>query len=197
MGALKHGTISFGCTIYFPIKKNYLPSNSYYLCTMHIQRAMSTSDDVRTSYAWLIAYLKQKYDPKYLCHEMANRSVAKSTNMNELEDMATEAANNPKEHLIKHFMLEACSHHQRQQMRPFLLLSLKEFKFKLKMIVQEDAGRFSGNHGSRGARVDVVSHEAPASVDQDRCGESNQPSTSYTREFPRSPPPSVSGNFKA
>ena len=163
------------------------------LLPLHIQKAMACSDDVVTSYSWLISYLKQRYDPKYLCYEMANRSVTKSTNINELRDMATEAANNPKEHLIKHFMMEPCSPYQRQQMRPFLLLSLKEFELKLKLIIREDGGRYSGQHANRSARVDLIAHDEFHMPQKALSEEGSKPSTLISREFKRSAP----GNYKA
>ena len=76
---------------------------------------------------------------------MGFRSVSVKTNMKELEDLAAEAAACPREHLIKHFMLEACSVSLKQKMKPFLFLSLTEFKLKLKLIVQEENSRFSQN----------------------------------------------------
>ena len=159
----------------------------------HIQKAMSSNDEVETSYRWLKSYLKQKYDPKYICHEMANRSVTRSTNMNELEDMATEAANNPREQLVKHFMLQPCSQYHRQQMKPFLLLPLKEFKFKLKMALSEDTRREIGQRTNRNTRVDAVIEEEISSSDN-VVPNGDKPAASTTREFRRSIQP---GNYKA
>ena len=61
----------------------------------HIQRALRIHADIEPSYIWLIDYLRNKYDPKYVCHEMQNKNVNRSSNINELEDMAAEAANCP------------------------------------------------------------------------------------------------------
>ena len=74
-----------------------------------VQRALNANGVWETSYAWLVSYLRKKFEPKHACHEMGFRSVSVKTNMNELEDLAAEAAACPREHLIKHFMLEACS----------------------------------------------------------------------------------------
>ena len=161
----------------------------------HIQKAMSSNDQVEISYRWLKFYLKQKYDPRYICHEMANRSVTRSTNLNELEDMATEAANNPKEQLVKHFMLQGCSQYHQQQMKPFLLLPLNEFKFKLKMAVNEDTRREMGQRTNRNTRVDAIIEEEFSS--HDSVGSGEKPTTSATREFRRSVQPSLPGNYTA
>ena len=159
----------------------------------HIQRAMSSVENVESSYRWLVSYLRNKYDPKYLCFEMSYRTITKSTNINEIEDLATEAANCPKEHVIKHFMLEACSYNQRQKMKPYLLLPMKEFKFKLKMIVYEENGRFTGNQGdSNHRKVRVIDEEDGAAEISE--GKTDQLTASTTREFKRS---STSGNAKA
>ena len=71
-----------------------------------------------------------KWSRKGLIHSL--------TNINELEDLAMEAAKCPQEHLIKHFMLQPCTMHHQKMMKPFLLLPIKEFKFKLAMLLQED-----------------------------------------------------------
>ena len=115
------------------------------LLPVHVQKAMSNDETLETSYKWLVSYLKARYDPKFLCYEMSYRSLTKATNIGELEDLATEAANCPKEHIVKHFMLQTCSYQQRKKMQPFLLLPMREFKFKLKMVSQEENDRFHGN----------------------------------------------------
>ena len=166
------------------------------LLPVHIQKSMSSAGVVQTSYKWLVSFLQQKYDPKYMCYEMGYRSITKSTIINEIEDLATEAANCPKEHVIKHFMLEACSYHQKQKMKPYLLLPMKEFKFKLKMIVQEEHGRFNNNPAA------TNQHKAVRAIRRDDDGasgieevcSSNQPTTSTTREVKTS---FLSGNGKA
>ena len=119
------------------------------LLPAYIQRALSTNEGTVTSYVWLEAYLREKFEPHFLCHEMGFKTVSKNTNMSELEHMAMEAASCPKEQLIKHFMLQACSEPQRQKMKSYLLLPLREFKFQMTMLVQEDAGkRYGGENNS-------------------------------------------------
>ena len=119
---------------------------------------------------------------------MGYRSISKSTNINEIEDLATEAANCPKEHVIKHFMLEACSYHQKQKMRPYLLLPMREFKFKLKMVVQEEQGRFSGNNNPavinqhKVRAINCDDHGGASEVSEKR-GNQATTSTTATREL--------------
>ena len=108
------------------------------LLPSHIQRAFAVCGEVQASYVWLVSYLEDRYEPKYMCYEMDKRKIDPSTNLNELEDLAREAAKCPQEHLIKHFMLEPCTLQIQQMMKSYLLLPLKEFKFKLKMLLQED-----------------------------------------------------------
>ena len=119
------------------------------LLPAHVQRALRTRSDIEPSYIWLIEYLRNKYDPKYLCHEMPSKNVNRSTNINELEDMAAEAASCPREHVIKHFMLDACAQHIKNKMRHHILLPMREFKLKLKMILQEDGSRFHNSAPSQ------------------------------------------------
>ena len=119
------------------------------LLPAHVQRALRTRSDIEPSYIWLIEYLRNKYDPKYLCHEMPSKNVNRSTNINELEDMAAEAASCPREHVIKHFMLDACAQHIKNKMRHHILLPMREFKLKLKMILQEDGNRFHNSAPSQ------------------------------------------------
>ena len=114
------------------------------LLPAYIQRALSTNEGTVTSYVWLEAYLREKFEPHFLCHEMCLKTVSKNTNMSELEHQAMEAASCPKEQLVKHFMLQACSEPQRQKMKSYLLLPLRDFKFKMTMMVQEDTGRRYG-----------------------------------------------------
>ena len=108
------------------------------LLPAHIQRTFAVCGEVQASYVWLVTYLKNRYEPRYMCYEMANKYIDKLTNINELEDLAKEAANCPQEHLMKHFMLQSCTLHHKQRMKPFLLLPMKEFKFQLAMLMQED-----------------------------------------------------------
>lgn len=116
----------------------------------HTRRAMYNCMDMTSSYDWLVAYLKDKFEPKYLCYELSNKSLNRFSNMNEVEEMAVEAASSPQEHLVKHFMLEMCSQWQKQRMKPYIFLPLKEFKFKLKMMVSEDTGRYpAGTNGNQ------------------------------------------------
>ena len=110
------------------------------LLPRHIQRAMSVNHTAQYNYRWLVEYLKDRYNPKYLCHEMDIRTVDQCTNFNELEDLAAEAANCPKEELIKHFLLQSCTKYQREKMKPFLLFSMKDFRFKLRDLIQESVG---------------------------------------------------------
>ena len=159
----------------------------------HLQRAMAANKHVQSSYNWLIQYLKEKYDPKYSCYEMASRSINKSTNLNEIEDLAVEAANCPTEHLVKHFMLEACSQYQRQRMKPFLLLSMKEFKFKLKMIVQEDGGRYY-NNSNYNKRVNAISQDGESTSNDDSTKDGQQ---SSSQEFKKVMQSNLSGNGNA
>ena len=50
----------------------------------------------------------------------------------------------PTEQLIKHFILQACTQFQKNKMKPYMFLTLKEFELKLKMIVtDESSGRYS------------------------------------------------------
>ena len=167
------------------------------LLPMHIQKAMSTNGDLQRSYKWLISYLTSRYEQRFMCHELCNRSITKSTNLNEVEDWATEAANCSKEHLIKHFMLEACSYHQRQKMKPYLLLSVNEFKLKLRSVVQEDTRRFSANRceNADNNRINAIEAEVPIS-NEGTLKETDHPQSSSFREFRRSPP-STQGNGKA
>ena len=157
---------------------------------------MSSNGDVQRSYNWLLSYLRSRYEQKFLCHEISNRSVTKPTNLNELEDWASEAASCPKEHLMKHFMLEACSYNQRQMMKPYLLFPMNEFKLKLKSVVQEETRRFHGhqsNNNVNSNRVNAIQKEEQL-VDE---GISEKPENSAKpfREFRRSSP--VQGNEKA
>ena len=105
------------------------------LLPAHIQRALSVYNEVKASYVWLVSFLKERYDPKFMCHEM-NKYADESTSVTELEDLATEAAKCPQEHLVKHFMLETCTEYHRQKMQPFLLLPMKDFKFQLKLLLK-------------------------------------------------------------
>ena len=189
------------------------------LLPFHVQKAMSTNRDLETSYKWLVSYLKGKYDPKYACYDMSYRTLTRTTNIGELEDLAIEAANCPNEHIVKHFMLDACTYQQRQRMRPFLFLPMREFKFKLKMVAQDDGGRFNGNFsenrpsrfngnfsGNRpsrfngnqprnGQKVNAISVNDGPSCDLDVLEEEgNQSTSSSVREFQRS---HQSGNDEA
>ena len=112
------------------------------LLPIHIQRALRVYTDVEPSYMWLIDYLKSKYEPKYLCYEMHNKTVSRSTNINELEDSAAEAANCPREHIVKHFMLQALNNTVKNKMQHHILLPMRDFKLKMKMLIQEDSNRF-------------------------------------------------------
>ena len=145
------------------------------LLPVHLQRALAANDKVESSFNWLVKFLKSKYDPKYLCYELAARNVGKQTNINELEDLAIEAADCPKEHLIKHFMLQPCSQFIQQKMKPFLLLPMKEFKFRLKMVLQEDSARYGGTSGYSN-KVNALSEDSAnirGSTDQRLEGNGN------------------------
>lgn len=146
------------------------------LLPVHVQRALSTNAELETSYFWLVAYLENKFEPRFMCHEMRSKSLTKNTHMNELEDLAVEAASCPKEHLIKHFMLEACSQGQRQQMKPYILLPMKEFKFKMKMIAQEE--RSSGGNSFYSNRR--FPQHAPALEQRENSGR-NMPNSNFPR----------------
>ena len=126
------------------------------LLPAHLHRALAATAEYRTSYIWLVSKLREKFEPRYMCHEMANRSVSTKTNMNELEGFAVEAASCPQEQLIKHFMLEACSSGVCSKMKPFMFLPMTEFKFRLKLAVQEDSGRNMGGHSGSYRRVNEV-----------------------------------------
>ena len=107
-----------------------------------LQKSLATRQSFQISYEWLKSYLQQRYDPIFQCHNMALRQISRNSNINELEDAAIEAASCPRDHLIKHFMLESCPIFIKKQMRSYLLLSLTEFKTKLKSLFQEDYNRF-------------------------------------------------------
>ncbi len=53
-------------------------------------------------------------------------------------------------------MLEACTQAKVQRMKPYLQLPLKEFKFKLKMVAQEETSR--GNFPVAGRRFPTHGH---------------------------------------
>lgn len=141
----------------------------------YLQRALSSSNEVQVSYRWLVDYLRNKYDPKYLCYEMCNKTANKFTNVNDLEDMATEAANGPKEHLIKHFMLQACSHYQKKKIKPFILLPMREFKFRFKMVLQEEVVRYKGVPENANRRVSAISRNGEEAHDQFISDEEGKP----------------------
>ena len=101
-----------------------------------VWKAMNYCSDIKLSYTWLISYLKTRYDPVYQCHNMRNRKADEFSSIEELEDIAMEAAKCPQEQLIKHFMLESLSEDQRKKMEMYLLLPMKEFKFQLKLLLQ-------------------------------------------------------------
>ena len=109
----------------------------------HIRKPLFADGNITTSYSWLVSYLYDNFDPKYMCHEMDNKMINKYTNLNEIRAQATEAASCPTEQLIKHFILQACTQFQKSKMKPYMFLTLKEFELKLKMIVtDESSGRY-------------------------------------------------------
>ena len=77
---------------------------------------------------------------------------------NELEDMAIEAANCPREHIIKSFMLQAVSSNVRGKIQPHIFLPMKEFKFKLKMLIQEEGNRFQNSQNHQHFRNSQTQH---------------------------------------
>ena len=101
-----------------------------------VWKAMNYCSDIKFSYTWLVAYLKDRYDPVYQCHNMRNRRADEFSCLEELEDVAMEAAKCPQEQLIKYFMLESVSEDERKKMGMYLLLPMKEFKFQLKLLLQ-------------------------------------------------------------
>ena len=157
------------------------------LLPMHVQKAMASNMQLETSYNWLKYYLTEKYDPKFQCHEMSGRTVSRSTNLNDLENLATEAADCPKEHLTKHFMLEACPFHVRQRMKPYLMLSMKEFKLRLGMMIQEDGQRANGqtSNNRNGNKINALQQEVESSAHQEALDQNQTPSN--VREFRRNP----------
>ena len=113
------------------------------LLPSYMHRALALNEKFSTSYKWLITYLKDNYSPKYICHEMERKCIEEFSDINELESLAMEAANAPREELIKHFMMQSCSQEQKVKMKPFLYQSMKEFKFQFKLMLDEDANRCS------------------------------------------------------
>ena len=111
------------------------------LLPANIQRLLSVYSGVKPSYFWLVSFLKERYDPKFVCYEMDLKCADENTDITELECLAYEAAKCPQEHLIKHFMLESCTKSQRQKMKQFLLSPMKDFKFQLKLLLTEDCDR--------------------------------------------------------
>ena len=109
------------------------------LIPSHIQRVFKSSGTWEKSYYWLVSYLKQKYKANYLCHELGNRPVTGKSNLDELEDLANQAAMCPREHQVKHYMLVGCSVTLKHRMKPYMLLPMEEFKFKLKMMALEES----------------------------------------------------------
>ena len=115
----------------------------------HIRKPLFSNGNITTSYNWLVSYLYDNFDPRYMCHEMDSKTINKYTNLNEIEAQAAEAASCPNEQLIKHFILQACNHFQKNKMKPYMFLTLKEFKLKLKMIVtDESSGRYPAGHNT-------------------------------------------------
>ena len=119
------------------------------LLPANIQRLLSVYSGVKPSYFWLVSFLKERYDPKFVCYEMDLKCADENTDITELECLAYEAAKCPQEHLIKHFMLESCTKSHRQKMKQFLLSPMKDFKFQLKLLLKEDCDRQRHNEAEQ------------------------------------------------
>ena len=142
----------------------------------HIEQAYASDDRWEPSYEWLVSFLKQKFEPRFACYEIMNRTITSKTLITEARQIATQAASCPKDHIIKHFMLDMCSQSQKQKMKPFLLLPANEFDLKLKMIIQEDNSRYGGERGGFRKINQVLEEDRgfdspPQSSQQDRSAQ--------------------------
>ena len=123
----------------------------------YVQRALALSKEFTPSYKWLVSYLKDRYDARYICHEMHRVHLDKCSGIDELEFLAMDAANSPHEELVKHFMLQSCNQSQKETMGPFLCQPLKDFKFKFKLMLQDggDQNRLSVGKPCSEMKVDL------------------------------------------